>query len=276
MSVAVRYTLAIVADNGVSVAVYCAEPARAAEGKALAARLSLPLTDTGTTQADFLLTLTAQRLELRHRGPYAPGPVYADFVSGPFGYRRVHGPGVRQLLARAVGARAGFRPYVTDATAGLGRDAFQLALLGCRVSLIERSPLVHALLADGLTRAGAAFAAHADSLKRMTLACADAQVVLENLADTVRPDTVYLDPMYPHRDRSALNSKDMRALRALVGDDEDAPTLLAAALKRARRRVAVKRPRLAPPLAGPPPTFQLKGASTRYDVYIAHAEKRTG
>jgi len=272
VSVTVRYAFVTVANDGASVAVYCAEPARAAEGNALAARLSLPLTDTGVTPADFLLTLTAQRLELRQQDPAAPGPVYADFVSGPFGYRRVHGPGVRQLLARAVGARAGFRPYVTDVTAGLGRDAFLLALLGCRVSLIERSPLVHALLADGLMRAGVACAAHADSLKLLTLACADAIVVLENLADTERPDTVYLDPMYPHRDRSALNSKDMRALRALVGDDEDAPALLAAALKRARRRVAVKRPRLAPPLVGPRPTFHLKGASTRYDIYIAHAE----
>jgi len=266
----------MVVDDAASIAVYCAEPARVEEARTLAARLSLPLTDTAAMTADYLLTLTAQRLELRQLGAAAPGPVYADFVSGPFGYRRVHGPGVRQLLARAIGARAGFRPYVTDVTAGLGRDAFLLALLGCRVSMIERSPLVHALLADGLMRARAAFAAHADILDRLTLACADAKVVLDNLADVNRPDTIYLDPMYPHRNRSALNDKNMRALRALVGDDEDAPVLLAAALSCARRRVAVKRPRLAPSLAGPQPAFQLKGTSTRYDVYIAHAGSRTG
>ncbi|MBA2409256.1 MAG: class I SAM-dependent methyltransferase [Gammaproteobacteria bacterium] len=266
----------MVADDGASIAVYCTEPARAAEGKALAARLSLPLTDTAAIKVNYLLTLTGQMLELRQLNVDAPGPVYADFVSGPFGYRRVHGPGVRQLLARAVGIKAGFRPSVTDVTAGLGRDAFLLALLGCRVSMIERSPLVHALLADGLMRAQVASDAHADSLDRLTLTCADAKGVLENLADADRPDTVYLDPMYPCRARSALNSKDMRALRALVGDDEDAPDLLTTALSCARRRVAVKRPRLAPPLVGPPPMFQLKGTSTRYDVYTARAGERTG
>jgi 16S rRNA (guanine1516-N2)-methyltransferase len=35
---------------------------------------------------------------------------------------------------------------------GLGKDAFVLASLGCRVTLVERNPVVHALLRDGLDR----------------------------------------------------------------------------------------------------------------------------
>jgi 16S rRNA (guanine1516-N2)-methyltransferase len=256
-------------------AVYCADPARLTEAAALAARLSLPLTETRAAQFDYWLTLTTERLELRKCNADA-GPTYADFVAGPFGYRRVHGVGLRQLLARAIGLKAGFRPSVIDVTAGLGRDAFLLALLGCRVSMIERSPIVHALLADGLSRAQSTRAEHVDHLQRLTLTCADAIAVLENLVDANRPDTVYLDPMYPHRDQSALNRKEMRTLRALVGDDEDAPELLAMALKRARRRVAVKRPRLAPTIAGPEPTFQINGRSTRYDIYIKQASPNAG
>jgi Putative SAM-dependent methyltransferase len=30
----------------------------------------------------------------------------------------------------------------------------------------------------------------------------------------------------------------------------------------------VKRPRLAPSLQGPPPDYQLKGSSTRFDIYL--------
>jgi 16S rRNA (guanine1516-N2)-methyltransferase len=44
---------------------------------------------------------------------------------------------------------------VLDATAGLGKDAFVLASLGCQMTLIERQPLIAALLEDGLARARA-------------------------------------------------------------------------------------------------------------------------
>lgn len=57
-----------------------------------------------------------------------------------------------------------------------------------------------------------------------------------NSADLMRawdgeaPQVVYLDPMFPHRDKSALVKKEMRLFRPLVGDDLDAPALLQAAL----------------------------------------------
>jgi len=82
-----------------------------------------------------------------------------------------------------------------------------------------------------------------------------------------RPEVVFLDPMYPHRQKSALVKKEMRLLRQLVGDDEDASDLLVTALARARRRVVVKRPRLAPTLTGPAPGFQIIAPNTRFDVY---------
>lgn len=44
-------------------------------------------------------------------------------------------------------------PNVLDGTAGLGRDAFVLASLGCKVQMVERHPVVAALLDDGLKRA---------------------------------------------------------------------------------------------------------------------------
>lgn len=213
---------------------------------------------------DYLLTYTARRLELRQTGRAGTGPIVVDFVGGPFGYRRMHNGG-RQPLARAIGVRNLSKPYVIDMTAGLGRDAFVLAALGCRVSMLERSPIVHALLADGLARA-ADFPALAPVCERLSLCQADGIFYLNPLAGN-RPDVGYLDPMYPHRRQSALNKKEMRVLRDIVGDDDDAPALLAAALRVATRRVVVKRPRLAPPLEGPPPVAQIKGSTTRYDIY---------
>ena len=45
------------------------------------------------------------------------------------------------------------RPRVLDATAGFARDAFVLACLGCHVDLVERSPIMAALLRHGLEQA---------------------------------------------------------------------------------------------------------------------------
>ena len=57
------------------------------------------------------------------------------------------------MLAKAVGLKKGACPDVIDCTAGLGRDAFVLASLGCRVVMLERVTVVHALLNDGLAQA---------------------------------------------------------------------------------------------------------------------------
>jgi 16S rRNA (guanine1516-N2)-methyltransferase len=83
-----------------------------------------------------------------------------------------------------------------------------------------------------------------------------------------RPEVICLDPMYPHRGKSALVKKEMRLIRLLVGDDQDSDQLLAAALGVASRRVVVKRPRLAPALRGPEANFAISGKNSRFDVYL--------
>ena len=56
---------------------------RLPEAKALAHRLHLPLVDESPHEPDWLnLVLTEERLQVRLTGPGAPGPVYADFVTG--------------------------------------------------------------------------------------------------------------------------------------------------------------------------------------------------
>lgn len=250
-----------------AVAIAAACPDHRIEASRLARELGLPLATTAADRFDHLLMVTPRRLELIATAPGAPGPVYAEFVTGQAGHRRRFGGGRGQPLARAVGLKGGATPRVLDATAGLGRDGFVLACLGCTVTLVERSPVVAALLRDGLERAKADPGIGALVRERLHLEMADAAAYLQNPGGE-RPDVVFLDPMYPHRDKSALVKKDMRLLRAVVGDDQDAPRLLAAALARARQRVVVKRPRPAAPLEGPPPTMAIQGENTRYDVYV--------
>lgn len=245
------------------VAVTSSTPHLAEQANVLAQRLGLPFVDHEPS-ADLLLTLTGERLELREAGA-ATGPVYVDFVSGKSAHRRRFGGGKKQPLARAVGIKGSAAPHVLDATAGLGRDAFVLASLGCSVHLVERSKVIGALLEDGLSRAKAD-AEVAPIASRMLLTVGQAAGVMRTLPDTARPDVVYLDPMYPHGNKTALQKKEMRLFRTLVGDDADAAEALEVALGCATGRVVVKRPRSAPVLSGTPKA-EVRSKNTRYDLY---------
>ncbi|HAD42901.1 MAG TPA: 16S rRNA (guanine(1516)-N(2))-methyltransferase, partial [Plesiomonas shigelloides] len=77
------------------------------------------------------------------------GAICVDFVGGTMAHRRRFGGGRGEAVAKAVGIKKGYLPDVVDATAGLGRDAFVLASIGCRVRLLERHPVVAALLDGG-------------------------------------------------------------------------------------------------------------------------------
>ena len=221
--------------------------------------------------ADFALQLGAEGLQFVELGPQAPGAVRVDFVEGAVAHRRLFGGGTGQMIAKAVGVQPGVRPQVLDATAGLGRDAFVLASLGCAMTLIERQPLIAALLEDGLARARQSVEV-APIAAQMRLLQGNAIELLSAWTDEA-PQVIYLDPMFPHRDKSALVKKEMRLFRPLVGDDLDAPALLAAALALASHRVVVKRPRKAPCIEGAKPSYVLEGKSSRYDIYAKKALK---
>ncbi|MGO1500515.1 MAG: class I SAM-dependent methyltransferase [Marinobacter sp.] len=246
------------------------------QAQALSSDLSLPylgvVLPKDVQRASALLFLDENGLGLQVTGKGAPGPVRAEFVTGKMGYRREHGGGAGQLVARAVGlqkTKAGL--HVVDATAGLGQDAFVLASLGCQVSLFERNPVIHALLADGLVRA-ALNVDCAPIVARMTLQIGSSIDWLARAGEgSDAADVVYLDPMFPHRDKSALVKKEMQVFRTIVGDDDDSEALLIVALAAAKYRVAVKRPRKAPAINGPEPGTRIEGKSSRYDIYPIRA-----
>jgi 16S rRNA (guanine1516-N2)-methyltransferase len=236
----------------------------------LADELRLPWFDlTSPTRAgfDFLLVVRADGLAIAPSDPTMGGPLGVDFVHGPTAYRRVAAGGRRQSLALAVGLKHG-RPSVLDATAGLGRDTFLLACLGCRVTAVERSPILSALLRDGLERARSVDDAKLNAvLERIALRQDDSRNVLRAMQGDDAPDVVYVDPMYVPQGKAALVKKEMRICRMLVGDDRDAGELFDAARAVARQRVVVKRHRQAAPLA-PGVSVSHRGRVVRYDVYV--------
>ena len=242
----------------------CSRPAGAPEALAMARRLNLPLTNDTDLLLEWDATASPPRWQLRGRWPGAPKPLYVDFTQGAVAWKIRHPGKGKHPLARAIGIEHGKRPLILDATAGLGRDAWLLASLGCTVYLCERHPVVATLLLDGLERARRH--PHWSALFRQSMFWLGSDLTaLDHWSGNA--DVIYLDPMYPPpaRRRTAAVKKDMQYLRRLVGHDTDAAEWLASARARVSR-VVVKRPDWADPLAKPDTIIET--GDHRFDVYL--------
>jgi 16S rRNA (guanine1516-N2)-methyltransferase len=217
-----------------------------------------------------LLELAADGLCLHGKDGAAPTRV--DFLDASLLYR-LRTSGRRQGLGQALGLHKLPAPRVVDATAGLGRDALLMAHLGCEVLMLERSPVVHALLEDGLQRACVAAAPELlqQAVARLQLQHAEAREWLAAAAQdsALQPDIVYLDPMFPPRNKSARVKKDIALLHELLGAESDFASLLQAARAAARLRVVVKRPGGKPDAALPTPSFIVPGKTAHFEVYVS-------
>ena len=239
-------------------------PADKEKAKILAERFSLPFSKH-LNKAQHQLIFSNQHLEMRT--PNLIKPIRIDFTEGKNAHRRNFGGGRGQPLAKAVGLKKGKTPTIIDATAGYGKDAFVLATLGSHVTLVERNPLFAALLEDAIAKANIESSTK-QIAQRMALIYSDAHRYLADLAPEERPDVIYIDPMYPIRHKSALVKKEMQLLHQLVGPDMDSRSLLDKAIQTARKRVVVKRPKLASPISGHKPSTFVESKNTRYDIYL--------
>ncbi len=276
-------------ETGVRIVV-AADPAEDESARqkatALATFTGLPLVDADDPAVELRIIATGDRVELRWTEPglkkrQPVKPVYVDLLK--LDITSGHGRSKKTPLARAIGvAKGDVQPHVLDATAGLGEDTWLLAALGCRVTAVERHPVLAQLLADGLARAAVEHPAvaeridlyHSQSQHMLRAVTSDENNQLLRLfgVGSAQPwegiDVVYLDPMFPPGRGSALESRPMRLLRRLAGADLDADELFRPALQAAGRRVVVKRPRHAEPLAGEKPDVVHGGKAVRFDVYL--------
>lgn len=127
-------------------------------------------------------------------------------------------------------------------------------------------PVVAALLDDGLQHSYQDAEIGLWLRERLTLVHAPSLTALADLAP--RPEVVYLDPMYPHKQKSARVKKEMRVFQSLVGRGDDADGLLAPAHRLATKRIVVKRPDYAPPLGDVPAHAAILTKSHRFDIYM--------
>jgi len=133
--------------------------------------------------------------------------------------------------------------------------------------MIERHPLIHLLLNDGLKRSKDT--GNANVTNRLTLVHADAKNFLAKPNEIF--DVIYLDPMFPEKRGTAKTKKAMQLFRQMLTDDADDVELLELAIAQAKHRVVIKRPIKAPEFAGQKPDYNLKGRNVRYDIFAIKA-----
>lgn len=151
-----------------------------------------------------------------------------------------------------------------DATAGMGEDALLIAANGYDITLHEQNPVVALLLKDSIRRAKK-HPVLKEIVSRMHVVEGDSTVLLSNRLDPV--DLVYLDPMFPGRQKSGLIGKKLQLIQKMESPCSEEDELFDAAIKAGPSKIVVKRPLKAPFLAGRKPNYSLDGKAIRYDCY---------
>ena len=178
-------------------------------------------------------------------------------------HRVTNGRLQHEMLVKAASSEKEGRKAI-DATAGMGEDAFLLAAQGYEVTLYEQNPVVAALLKDAIRRAKKNQILK-DIAGRMKVVEADSVECMSKLLDPV--DVIYLDPMFPARQKSSLINKKLQLIQKLEPPCSEETDLFDAAIKANPEKIIVKRPLKSEFLAGRKPSYTLNGKAIRYDCY---------
>jgi 16S rRNA (guanine1516-N2)-methyltransferase len=221
---------------------------------ALAQQIAIHLGLTIDNLAHEQLRVTSDGLVLKIK-PFLP--MYVNFNAATLKNR--HAAGRKQGLVAACKPAKGIT--ILDTTAGWGKDAAILASFGATVLMLERQPVMALMLADALQRQAMTMSNALD----LSVRAVDALTYLTSLTPADYPDVIYIDPMHPKRQKSALVKKELQLLQRLIGVDSDAKDLLILARQRTRQKVVVKWPQGNSPLL--PPCASIRGRTVRFDIY---------
>lgn len=178
-------------------------------------------------------------------------------------HRVTNGRLQHEMLAKAVKTDQENLKAI-DATAGMGEDSLLLAACGYQVTLYEQNPVIAILLKDALRRAKKNTVLK-DIVSRMQLVEGDSIEHLNKRLDPV--DVIYLDPMFPGRQKSGLINKKLQLIQKLEPPCSEETALFDAAMAAQPSKIIVKRPLKSPYLDERVPSYSLKGKAIRYDCY---------
>ncbi|MBQ9992629.1 MAG: class I SAM-dependent methyltransferase [Firmicutes bacterium] len=190
--------------------------------------------------------------------------LHADFLHMLMRVRASNMP--HELLAQAARIKgADHQLTAIDATAGLGEDSLILAAAGFQVKMFEKNPIIFELLYDAVQRAAQTPELGA-IVSRMELFNEDSIAAMKSMPQA--PDVIFLDPMFPERQKSSLVKKKLQLIQKLEIPCSNERELLMAAMTANPKKLIVKRPPKGAYLAGIKPDHSLTGKAVRFDCYV--------
>jgi len=159
----------------------------------------------------------------------------------------------KESLAKALGIKKGkTRNSFCDATGGLLSDSLMMYCFDIdNFDIYERHPVAATLITNALGQV-------------------DLPIKFSNKSalDISRDyDVIFFDPMYEDKNTKSAPKKEMQIFREVIGSDVDAVTIAEHLKSKAKERLVIKRPAKSNFLLEAP-SHQIKGKSTRYDVYM--------
>jgi len=181
-----------------------------------------------------------------------------SFRSGSFS-NRIKNFQRESLLKKAIGYGGESSQKILDCTAGLGHDAFILALLGQYVTVVEKNKglcILFELALESLPQTSY----FQEAKERITIINDDSASFVDKLFDY---DVVYIDPMF--KDRGAAGRS---GIMSLISDYLDDFTDVSDVLIRSKfNRMVIKRQKKFKQSGNISPSFILSGKSINFHVF---------
>jgi 16S rRNA (guanine1516-N2)-methyltransferase len=187
--------------------------------------------------------------------------IHIDFLKGQMGWR-LKRTDHETLLKKALGKKKD-NLTILDGTAGFLSDTLIFLALGHKVIACEQSRVLFMLLNDAIHRARDELI----FLTNLDLVHGNAVDIYKN---TKNIDLIYLDPMYPDNKKNNARSGVMNDIKNIL--EIEAITNLEDQIffdfkKQEFKKIVLKRP-IKSKIIGTNLNYQVKGKSTRFDVYI--------
>ena len=187
--------------------------------------------------------------------------LHVDFLSGPMGWR-LKRTEHETSLKKAIGKN---KEDITifDGTAGLLSDTIIFLALGHKVIACEQSKIIFLLVNDAIERAKTEL----PFLENLVLLNGKSETQYK---ETQNIDIVYLDPMYPEPSKKVLRSGDISTINHILqieNIDEDGDAIFFSIKDSNFKKIILKRP-IKADIIDKNINYQVKGKSTRFDIYI--------
>ena len=182
-----------------------------------------------------------------------------SFTVGKFS-KRISQYQSENLLKKAIGWQSTSQKHILDATGGLGHDAFVLALLGQKITVLEKNIGLCILIEEALYNLPN-LPYFNDARKNITITNKDSRTFLSSAE---KFDVIYIDPMFNSK-KKLKRTKKMEFLDEYLGEYDDPSTDF---YESDFKRLVVKKELRAAPSIKDCSAISFNGSSIRYDVYL--------